>query len=128
MSADGTLDAAPGDRLCQLAYGGRTIYLRCEAPLRLDHREAVLQAEEVLLQAQTLLIGAGARIADIRRAIIGVPAEGLRAAIVALAEDWRRRFFPPGTATIAEGMARPGVLLELVIIAELAPDQPLRTT
>lgn len=112
------------DNCCQAAVAGSTVYLRCEA-LANGGRSAVAEAEAMLRHAGALLVALGSGLEDTRRVVIGVTDGAAGATILGLAEDWLRHVFPAGSGVVVWGMARRGVLLELVIIAEIGAGPPL---
>lgn len=124
MSPEGVFEQSSRENGCRAAVAGSTVYLRCEA-LANSGRSAVAEAEALLRHAESLLVELGSGLGDTWRVVIGVTDGAAGVTILGLAEEWLRQIFPADSGVVVWGMARRGVLLELVIIAEIGAGPPL---
>jgi len=101
-----------------------TVYLRGQTAMDLDGKivgigDAAAQAENAMKCAKVLLEEAGARLEDIVKITIYITDRAYREPVYQVIGRWLKGVHPVSTGLIVQGLARPELLMEIDIVAEI---------
>ena len=101
-----------------------TVYLRGQTAMDLDGKivgigDAAAQAENAMKCAKVLLEEAGARLEDIVKITIYITDRAYREPVYRVIGRWLKGVHPVSTGLIVQGLARPELLMEIDIVAEI---------
>jgi len=128
-----TRDAYPDQKLdndlCMVVRANNTVYLRGQTAMDLDGRivgvgDAAAQAENAMKCAKVLLEEAGARLEDIVKITIYITDRAYREPVYQVIGRWLKGVHPVSTGLIVQGLARPELLMEIDIVAEIDKAAP----
>ena len=115
--------------LCMVVRANNTVYLRGQTAMDLDGKivgigDAAAQAENAMKCAKVLLEEAGARLEDIVKITIYITDRAYREPVYQVIGRWLKGVHPVSTGLIVQGLARPELLMEIDIVAEIANAAP----
>ena len=123
-----TRDVYPDQKLdndlCMVVRANNTVYLRGQTAMDLDGKivgigDAAAQAENAMKCAKVLLEEAGARLEDIVKITIYITDRAYREPVYQVIGRWLKGVHPVSTGLIVQGLARPELLMEIDIVAEI---------
>ena len=123
-----TRDVYPDQKLdndlCMVVRANNTVYLRGQTAMDLDGKivgigDAAAQAENAMKCAKVLLEEAGARLEDIVKITIYITDRAYREPVYRVIGRWLKGVHPVSTGLIVQGLARPELLMEIDIVAEI---------
>ena len=127
-----TRDAYPEQQLdndvCMAVRAGNTIYLRGQTAMDLDGNivgigDASAQTENAMKCAKILLEEAGAKLEDVVKITIYITDRAYRDPVYQVVVRWLKGVYPVSTGLIVQGLARPELVMEIDIIAEIPADR-----
>jgi enamine deaminase RidA (YjgF/YER057c/UK114 family) len=128
-----TRDTYPNQKLDNDLYtvvrANNTVYLRGQTAMDFDGRivgvgDAAAQAENAMKCAKVLLEEAGARLEDIVKITIYITDRAYREPVYQVIGRWLKGVHPVSTGLIVQGLARPELLMEIDIVAEIDKAAP----
>jgi enamine deaminase RidA (YjgF/YER057c/UK114 family) len=115
--------------LCMVVRANNTVYLRGQTAMDLDGKivgigDAAAQAENAMKCTKVLLEEAGARLEDIVKITIYITDRAYREPVYQVIGRWLKGVHPVSTGLIVQGLARPELLMEIDIVAEIDDAAP----
>lgn len=127
-----TREAYPEQKLdndvCMAVRAGNTVYLRGQTAMDLDGKiigigDAAAQTENAMKCAKILLEEAGSRLEDVVKIVIYITDRAYRDPVYQVVGRWLKGVYPVSTGLIVQGLARPELVMEIDIIAEIPADR-----
>ena len=114
--------------LCMAVRAGNRVYLRGQTGFDLDGNfhgvgDAAAQAEQAMKCVKQLLEEAGARLEHICKIHVYITDRAYREPVYRVIGHWLKGVYPCSTGLIVNGLARPEMLMEIDVDAEI-PDEP----
>ena len=126
-----TRDNYPDQKLdndvCMVVRADNTVYLRGQTGMDFDGKivgigDAAAQTENAMKCAKILLEEAGSRLEDIVKIVIYITDRAYRDPVYQVVGQWLKGVYPVSTGLIVQGLARPELVMEIDIIAEISAD------
>jgi len=113
--------------LCMAVRAGNRVYLRGQTGFDLDGNfhgvgDAAAQAEMAMSCVEQLLEEAGARLEHVCKIHIYLADRAYREPVYRVVGKWLKGVFPCSTGLIVNGFARPEMLMEIDVEAEIPAD------
>jgi enamine deaminase RidA (YjgF/YER057c/UK114 family) len=128
-----TGDKYPGQTLdndlCMVVRtDNNTVYVRGQTGMDFDGNvvgvgDAAAQTENAMSCAKILLEEAGARLEDVVKIVIYITDRAYREPVYRVVGRWLKGVYPVSTGLIVQGLARPELVMEIDIIAEIPADR-----
>jgi enamine deaminase RidA (YjgF/YER057c/UK114 family) len=114
--------------VCMVVRANNTVYLRGQTGMDFDGKvvgvgDAAAQTENAMRCAKILLEEAGARLEDVVKIVIYITDRAYREPVYQVVGRWLKGVYPVSTGLIVQGLARPELLMEIDIIAEIPADR-----
>ena len=127
-----TRDNYPDQKLdndvCMVVRANNTVYVRGQTGMDFDGKvvgvgDSAAQTENAMRCAKILLEEAGARLEDIVKIVIYITDRAYRDPVYQVVGRWLKGVYPVSTGLIVQGLARPELVMEIDIIAEIPADR-----
>jgi len=127
-----TRDNYPDQKLdndvCMVVRANNTVYVRGQTGMDFDGKvvgvgDAAAQTENAMRCAKILLEEAGSRLEDIVKIVIYITDRAYREPVYQVVGKWLKGVYPVSTGLIVQGLARPELVMEIDIIAEIPADR-----
>jgi enamine deaminase RidA (YjgF/YER057c/UK114 family) len=114
--------------LCMVVRANNAVYLRGQTGMTFDGDVVGIgdpgaQAENAMACAKILLDEAGARLEDIVKIVVYITDRAYREPVYRVIGRWLKGVHPVSTGLIVQGLARPELLMEIDIHAEIPADR-----
>lgn len=114
--------------LCMVVRANNTVYVRGQTAMTFDGDvvgigDPAAQAENAMSCAKILLEEAGARLEDIVKIVVYITDRAYREPVYRVIGRWLKGVYPVSTGLIVQGLARPELLMEIDIYAEIPADR-----
>src|SRR5690349_4701075 len=127
-----TKDVYPGQKLdndlSMVVRAGRHIFVRGQTAMDFDGKihginDPAAQAENAMRCAKILLEEAGSSLEHVCKVTIYITDRAYREPVYQVVGRWLKGVYPVSTGLIVNGLARPELVMEIDIIAEIPADR-----
>ena len=114
--------------LCQVVRAGNMVFVRGQVGSDFEGNvvgvgDPAAQADQAMKNVKQLLEEAGATLNDICKITVFITDRAYREPVYRAIGKWLKGVFPVSTGLIVQGLARPEWVMEIEVIAVIAPDE-----
>lgn len=114
--------------LCQVVRAGNMVFVRGQVGSDFEGNvvgigDPAAQADQAMKNVKQLLEEAGATLNDICKITVFITDRAYREPVYRSIGKWLKGVFPVSTGLIVQGLARPEWVMEIEVIAVIAPDE-----